>query len=106
MKARDIIHGWPRGRSTSAPAKWLWAWPWRLDQDDIRNFEYHEGLVSKTEMKRKLPWVAYDGSRLAWCPNCKRRHRVQESFYAKHCFCPKVNSYFRVQERQARAGRK
>lgn len=42
MKARDIIPGWPRGRSTSAPEKWHWIeWPWRIDEDDILNRNYH-----------------------------------------------------------------
>lgn len=42
MKARQIISGWPRGRSTSSAAKWRYVWPYRIDQDDISNFNYHK----------------------------------------------------------------
>lgn len=48
VKARDIVEGWPRGRSTSTlslPERWMLDWPMNREEgchELIREIEYHE----------------------------------------------------------------
>lgn len=52
MKARDIIPGWPKGKSTESRARdWeyreFWIWPWQMWTEETREYlrdnrEYHE----------------------------------------------------------------
>lgn len=52
MKARDIIPGWPRPRTTASVDKWFWVPKWRLYSDEeCENIRYHQ---QQAAMARKF----------------------------------------------------
>ena len=56
-------------------------------------------MTKQTGSARRIPWTIFGKQKLAWCPHCKRRHRVKQTIGAKNVFCPTVRLYIRIQER-------